>query len=57
VRGGNGNDSVMAFTRRPAIVDCGPGGDTVVYGRVKPHTTHCEHVLSAYGHEARQSMR
>jgi hypothetical protein len=53
VRGGNGNDSVMAFTRRPATVDCGPGADTVVYGRVKPHTRNCERVVSAYSRAAR----
>jgi hypothetical protein len=43
----------MAFTRRPATVDCGPGADTVVYGRVKPHTRNCERVVSAYSRAAR----
>jgi len=43
----------MAFTRKPASVDCGPGGDTVVYGRVRPRTVHCERVVSAYSRAAR----
>jgi hypothetical protein len=43
----------MAFTRRRATVDCGPGADTVVYGRVRPQTRGCERVISAYSKAAR----
>jgi Ca2+-binding RTX toxin-like protein len=57
VKGGNGNDSIYAFTRRPASVDCGPGKDTVVYGRVRPRTTHCERVLSAYSRASRARLQ
>ena len=42
-------EAVLGMAAQPNL----DGADTVVYGRVRPRTTHCERVVSAYSKAAR----
>jgi hypothetical protein len=59
VYGGNGDDTVNAFAhgegQDKVTIDCGPGRDTVFYGRTRPSTSNCEKVLSLYSEEAKRT--